>query len=1034
MYKGYSLLSSVRTSVAAVLIAMCAFAAGLDAQQLVPQSPRLSLTGGEGGYNNSWYPDGRLWVAAAGNSGVTEVMVPVFMKNCWQTRSPYTVQPIYSFNFKLQYDSTALKPIGVVSRGPFMNGTHPNVRIQAPDSAALTEGWQLTWDDAVDSTYQVQNGLISPNNPNRLRGKRVRIAGQSSRPLPTTGSSNDCNQYEYRPLLYVKFQVLGRPGLGVSDVSPLIITTDSIYYNNSNVYRESPFPGDANYPQPQPLDRIIAGVDYTRIGIEPAAVNTINKGMIYVHVHNRPQFAFLPEPTGNPNEVSVRQETDSLFSLTRVIPFDPVLQQAAGQAVNEVQVYLKPDGVRATNIIVESDQPWLLFQTRGAKNPIQAPSRVGRIAYIDKGILGSGGLGFPDVQNANFPSAIDPLMNFRIICDPGQLTDNPDPKNPSEFAGKYVGYITFRSANADFTPVRLRVEFLVVRSPDETYNGVPSDDKLAKGMWINVRNSGTSPRSADLMFGTGLRATKSVDSLFGEFAQQSLDSSNFFARFFQLGSARDTSAQDVQAQTFGFGDVTGIFSSRDIRSVNEDTTLVYRCRFSAGGALNYPVILTWDKNQFPEGSQLYIRDILNGTLFGVNMREATPVPGGNGSLLAYTIRDSKITAFDIEYTPARARIQQKYNAGWNLVSLPVRPSLSDYKVIWPNAPSSPIKYSISYYQPETDPSVGYGYFLRFPNPDTTIISGLLVKRIASDVYPVRLYEGWNTIGSLSVPVGVDRISYDPAATGLTPPSALSGIYGYSTDRGYREVSEIKPGMGYWVKLSGQGYYNVVAPVTKSSAPEVGNEEVKSVSARITLRDAAERENTLFATEGRVQVSGDRFELPPVPPSVDLFDVRFSNNGYVTSTENPIVRFSGVDYPVTINVSNSTNGYTVVDAQTGIVVGEIAKGNGRVVVSDERITSLRLLSNKNTSSDYSFDAVPNPVSTKSTVSFAVPETQVVTIGLFNAMGQQIRTLVNGVVTKGESTVELDASDLATGTYLVKIVANDFVSTKKINVIR
>jgi hypothetical protein len=65
---------------------------------------------------------------------------------------------------------------------------------------------------------------------------------------------------------------------------------------------------------------------------------------------------------------------------------------------------------------------------------------------------------------------------------------------------------------------------------------------------------------------------------------------------------------------------------------------------------------------------------------------------------------------------------------------------------------------------------------------------------------------------------------------------------------------------------------------------------------------------------------------------------------------------------------------------------------------------------------------------------VPETQVVTIGLFNAMGQQIRTLVNGVVTKGESTVELDASDLATGTYLVKIVANDFVSTKKINVIR
>ncbi|MFM8179836.1 MAG: hypothetical protein ACKOAG_11740, partial [Candidatus Kapaibacterium sp.] len=69
MYKGYSLLSTVRTVVAAVLIAMCAFAVGVNAQQLVPQSPRLSLTGSEGGYNNSWYPDGRLWVTAAGTSG-----------------------------------------------------------------------------------------------------------------------------------------------------------------------------------------------------------------------------------------------------------------------------------------------------------------------------------------------------------------------------------------------------------------------------------------------------------------------------------------------------------------------------------------------------------------------------------------------------------------------------------------------------------------------------------------------------------------------------------------------------------------------------------------------------------------------------------------------------------------------------------------------------------------------------------------------------------------------------------------------------
>ncbi len=1034
MFKGYYVHSAVRRLVVAALVAMCAFATGVSAQQLIPQSPRLSLTGSEGGYNPSWYPDGRLWVTAAGDNGPTEIIVPVFMKNCWQSRTPYTVQPIYSFNFKLQYDSTALKPVGVMTRGPWLQGQHPNVVLSKTDSAALTDGWQITWDDAIDSTYQVQNGLISPSNPNRLRGKRVRIAGQSGRPLPTTGSSSDCNQYEYRPFVYVKFQVLGRPGLGVSDVSPLIVTTDSIYYNNQNVYTQSPFPGDANYPQPQPLDRIIAGVDYTRIGIEPAAVNTITKGMIYMHIRDQFAFDFLPQPTGNPNETSVQKVSDTLFTLTRVIPFDPVLQQGLGQAINEIQVTLTPDGVRATNIIVESDQPWLLFKTRGAKNPIPAPTRLGRIAYIDRGILGPpNGLGYPDAQNAPFPNAIDPKLNFDIICDPGQLADNPDPSNPDEYAGRYEGYITFRSLTAQFTPVRLKVVFLVVRTPNETYNGVPPQDYLAKGMWINVRNSAPVPQSANLMFGTGLRATYHADSLFGEFAYPSVDSSSFFARFFQIPNAKDTSNSDIQAQLYGYGDITQVFDSRDIRDVFEDTTLVYRCRFSAGSALNYPVVLTWDRNQFPDGAQLFLRDIENGKLFGLDMRQATPVPG-SGTLMSYTIRDQKITAFDIEYTPARARIQQNFKKGWNLVSLPVRPSSSDYKVIWPNVPSSPIKYSISYYQPEANAVVGYGYFLKFPKADTTIISGLLVKRIAKDVYPVHLYDGWNTVGALSVPVGTEQIKYDAAASNLPPPQQISGVFGYTTDRGYREVSELTPGIGYWVKMAGEGYYNVSAPVTKGAALTNDRDAILNASARISIQDAASHQNSLYVTEGCVQFTTNRFDLPPAPPSADLFDARFSSNTYVSTSETPVIRLQGVEYPVSLSMNNNRSTYTVVDAQSGEVLGTLSQGNSRVVINDERTTAIRLLSETSNNLNYAFTAAPNPTSSKTTVSFSLPETQMVSVKLYNAMGQEIRTLANGVFTKGDSAVELDATDLVSGSYLVKIVANDFVATKAINVVR
>ncbi len=1034
MYKGYSLHSAARRLFAAALFAICAFSAGVNAQQYVPQTPRLSLVGGEGDYNHAWYPDGRLWATAAGNNGPTEIILPVFIKNCWQSRGQYTVQPIYSFNFKLQYDSTALKPVGVMSRGPWIQGNHPNVQFTKADSAALTEGWQLTWDDAVDSTYQVQNGLISANNPNRLRGKRIRIAGLGSRPLPTTGSGIDCNSFEYRPLIYVKFQVLGRPGSGVSDVSPMIITTDSIYYNNMNAVKDSPFPGDIAYPQPQPLDRVVAGIDYTRIGIEPSAVNTITKGMMYVHIRDQFQFDFLPKPTGNPNETSVTQLGDTLFSLTRVIPFDPVLQQGVGQAITAIQVLLTPDGVRANNIIVESDQPWLMFKTRGAKNPIPAPTRLGRIAYIDRGILGPpNGLGYPDVQNGPFPNQIDPLLNFDIICDPSQLADDPNPQTPSEYAGRYIGYITFRSLTAQFTPVRLKVEFLVVRTPDETYNGAPPVDDRAKGMWINVRNSAPVPVSSNLMFGTGLRATYGVDSLFGEFAYETLDANSFYARFFQIATPRDTSNDDIKAQLNGFGDITGVFTSRDVRNVFEDTTLVYQCRFNAGAPNYYPIVLTWDVNQFPTGSQLYLRDTENGSLFGVDMRLATPVPGA-GQLMSYTIRDERITAFDIEYTPARARIQQSYAQGWNFISLPVRPSSSDYRTIWPNVPAAPIKYAISYYQPELNPSVGYGYFLRFPKKDTQVISGLLVKRITKDVYPVHLYQGWNTIGALSVPVAAENVKYDGVGTGA-PPNQLSGVYGYETDRGYREVSELQPGRGYWVKMSDEGFLNLVAPITKNGASSTSDREtILSTSAKIRISDAADHNGVLYATEGRSQFANGRFDLPPAPPAVDMFDARFASNSYVSASESPVIRLQGVEYPVTLHISDNTSSYTVVDAQYGIVLGDLNANHNSVVISDERMNSVRLLNNKSANTDYSLNAAPNPSNGRTQISYTLPETQVVSIKLYNAMGQELRTLVNGLVTKGDSSFDLDGSDLASGSYLVKIVANNYVATQTITIVR
>jgi hypothetical protein len=63
-----------------------------------------------------------------------------------------------------------------------------------------------------------------------------------------------------------------------------------------------------------------------------------------------------------------------------------------------------------------------------------------------------------------------------------------------------------------------------------------------------------------------------------------------------------------------------------------------------------------------------------------------------------------------------------------------------------------------------------------------------------------------------------------------------------------------------------------------------------------------------------------------------------------------------------------------------------------------------------------EAYPNPFNPSTTLSYSVPENQEVTLNVYNTSGQLVRTLVNGMVERGEHKVVFDASDLASGVYV------------------
>jgi hypothetical protein len=78
--------------------------------------------------------------------------------------------------------------------------------------------------------------------------------------------------------------------------------------------------------------------------------------------------------------------------------------------------------------------------------------------------------------------------------------------------------------------------------------------------------------------------------------------------------------------------------------------------------------------------------------------------------------------------------------------------------------------------------------------------------------------------------------------------------------------------------------------------------------------------------------------------------------------------------------------------------------------------------------------PNPFNPGTHVSFALPKKAVVKIELFNAKGQKITTLFDGVRPAGFYELTVDLHHLPSGIYFYKMTANDFCSTKKMILLR
>ena len=78
--------------------------------------------------------------------------------------------------------------------------------------------------------------------------------------------------------------------------------------------------------------------------------------------------------------------------------------------------------------------------------------------------------------------------------------------------------------------------------------------------------------------------------------------------------------------------------------------------------------------------------------------------------------------------------------------------------------------------------------------------------------------------------------------------------------------------------------------------------------------------------------------------------------------------------------------------------------------------------------------PNPFNPTTTIRYSITKTGLVTLKVYNLIGEEITTLVNEEKTAGNYKVEFDASKLPSGVYLYQIKAGSFSQTKKMLLIK
>lgn len=164
------------------------------------------------------------------------------------------------------------------------------------------------------------------------------------------------------------------------------------------------------------------------------------------------------------------------------------------------------------------------------------------------------------------------------------------------------------------------------------------------------------------------------------------------------------------------------------------------------------------------------------------------------------------------------------------------------------------------------------------------------------------------------------------------------------------------------------------------------------------------------------------------------------NGMVTATSSNSIQLSVPSFSISGNTVFLNSSYTPVQSSS-IQVGQTVtvwaspdqSGNLKAVQVQQisgSVTSVNDGSKESLPTNYELNQnYPNPFNPTTSISFTLSKVENVSLTVYNIIGQEVASLINGQMNAGLHVVTFNAAKLASGIYFYRLQTSDFVAIKK-----